>query len=108
MQYVISGKVIPGDKYGRKLGFPTINLDVKAKEPSPGIYAGKAIIKNKVYRAAIVINEAGRAEAHLFGYREDAYGKVATLRIKKFIRKFEKFATESELISQIEKDLKKC
>ncbi len=108
MNHIISGKVIEGDKYGRKLGFPTANLDKPASDIDPGVYAGRATIGKKSYRAAIMINQAGRVDAHLFGYRGDAYGKAATFQIKKFLRKFEKFATEAELISQIEKDIKRC
>jgi riboflavin kinase/FMN adenylyltransferase len=108
MNHVITGKVVEGDKYGRKLGFPTVNLEAKIKDLSSGVYAGKGIINKKIYRAAIVINGAGRIEAYLFGYRGDAYGKIVTLEIKKFIRKYEKFKTEQELVAQIGKDLKKC
>lgn len=108
MSYLISGKVVVGDKYGRQLGFPTVNLEAKASEPSAGIYTGKGIINRKVYRAGIMIDDEGKVQAHLLGYRGDAYGKVVTLQIKKFLRKFEKFKTEEELIKQIEKDLKMC
>lgn len=108
MQQIISGKVIPGDKYGRKLGFPTANLDLKLKDFVSGVYSGKGTINQKVYRAGIIINETGRAEAHLLGYRGDAYGKILALEIKKFLRKYIKFENEKELIDQIRKDLKMC
>lgn len=108
MEYIIEGKVIEGDKYGRVLGFPTANLDTKLENFSPGIYGGKGIIERKIYRAAIVISEDGRVEAHLLGYRGDAYKKVLTLKLKKRLRNYMKFETEQELINQIRKDVKMC
>jgi FAD synthase len=115
MQNIISGKVIVGDKYGRKLGFPTANLDTKLDNFVSGIYGGEGTINlprrvkaGKTYRAAIVINPEGRIEAHLLGFRGDAYGKILDLNLKKILRDYIKFETEEELIAQIRKDLKKC
>jgi len=122
MQYIISGKVIRGDGYGKKLGFPTINLDRKnflqlEEKPAFGIYAGKVKLMSNTrcwtYRAGIVIGSLDKKslpklEAHLIGYNGNAYGQKAILEINKFIRKFRKFKTEKELIKQIGKDLKKC
>jgi len=108
MNYVISGKVVRGDKYGHKLGFPTANLENKLENFVSGIYGGKATIGKKTYRAAIIINPEGRIEAHLLGFRGDAYGKTLDLNLKKILRDYIKFETEAELIAQIRKDLKKC
>lgn len=112
MNYVISGKVVRGDGYGRKLGFPTINLDVIKKNteafPPCGVYAGLATLEGKEYRAGILINPTGKVEAHLIGYAGDAYDKMATLNTKKFLREFKKFEREEDLIMQIQEDLKKC
>ena len=109
MLYTISGEVIKGDGYGKKLGFPTVNLHSQTKKIVPeGVYAGIAVLDGIEYRAGIVIGPGKKIEAHLLGYNRDAYGKQATLKIKKFIRKYKKFKTEKELIRQIEKDLKKC
>ncbi len=108
MENIISGKVVPGDKYGRKLGFPTANLDTKLDNFVSGIYGGEGTIAKKTYRAAIVINDDGRIEAHLLGYRGNAYGKVLDLNLKKILRDYKKFNTEAELIAQIKKDIKKC
>lgn len=104
----IKGRVIKGDGYGRKLGFPTVNLENLVKDVPSGVYSGKGIINSRTYRAAIVINQVFKIEAHLLGYRGDAYGKVVVLKIEKFLREFKKFPTEKELIVQIGKDLKKC
>jgi riboflavin kinase / FMN adenylyltransferase len=109
MQYTISGTVIHGDGYGRKLGFPTVNLEIgDQKIPEAGVYAGNAILENKKYLAGIVVNPEGRVEAHLIGYDGDAYGNTVILEIKKFIREYKNFKTEGELIEQIKKDIHIC
>ncbi len=104
---IISGKVIKGDGYGRKIGFPTVNLEIgNAKLPPAGIYAGRAEVDNKKYRAGIIIGPESKVEAHLIKYDGNAYGKMATLELKKFLRKYKKFKNEKKLIVQIKKDLK--
>jgi FAD synthase len=115
MQYTIKGKVIKGDGYGRKIGFPTVNLGSSNTEALPpyGIYSGIVNLSGKKYKAGIVIGPLNKKnlpkiEAHLIGYDGDAYGKQVSLQIKKFLRKYKKFKTEKELIAQIKKDLKKC
>ncbi|KKR62636.1 hypothetical protein A2643_03755 [Candidatus Nomurabacteria bacterium RIFCSPHIGHO2_01_FULL_39_220] len=109
MNYTISGIVIKGDGYGRKLGFPTVNLKTQTKElPPEGVYAGVVALDGVEYRAGIVIGPRDRIEAHLIGYEGDAYGKTVILQTKKFLRKYQKFDTEQELIIQIKKDIEKC
>lgn len=118
MQYIFSGKVIKGDGYGIKIGYPTINLDRKSflrlnSKPVFGVYAGKVSMLNKVYKAGIVIGPLDKKglpklEAHLIGYNGNAYGEKAVFEINKFIRKFKNFKNEKELIAQIAKDIKKC
>lgn len=112
MNYNISGIVVRGDGYGRKIGFPTVNLDLdeeKQREfPADGVYSGTVMLEGKEYRAGIVIGPDEKIEAHLIGYSGDAYGAYITFKLEKFIREFKKFATEEELIEQIRKDLLKC
>ena len=107
--YTISGVVIKGDGYGRKLGFPTVNLETNTEAlPSKGVYAGTAELDGTIYRAGILINPGGKVEAHLLGYNGNAYGKNVKLELNKFLREYKKFDTEEELIIQIKKDLKLC
>jgi riboflavin kinase/FMN adenylyltransferase len=109
MQYIISGKVIKGDRYGRKIGFPTANVETQMKDfPPAGVYAGKASLDNVVYRAGIVIAPNNKIDAHLIGYNGDAYGKVVSLTLNKFLREYKNFNTEEELVNQIKKDIKLC
>jgi FAD synthase len=109
MNYEIMGEVIKGDGYGRKIGFPTINLAVENEViPEAGVYAGTATLEGKEYRAGIVINVVGKTEAHLIGYEGDAYGKTVTLKVEKFLREYKHFTNEADLILQIKKDLTQC
>jgi riboflavin kinase / FMN adenylyltransferase len=118
IKYIIKGKVIRGDGYGKKIGFPTINLDRRnflgmEKKLGFGVYAGVVSLGSKKYKAGIVIGPLDKKglpkiEAHLLGFRGDAYGKKAIFEIKGFLRKFKKFKTQAELVIQIKKDLEKC
>ena len=109
MLYTISGKVVRGDGYGRTLGYPTLNLEIENKKlPRAGVYAGLAVLDEKKYRAGILINPDGKVEAHLLRYNGDAYGKMVTLDIQKFLRDYKKFDNERKLIMQIKKDLEMC
>ncbi len=117
----ITGKVVVGDGYGRKLGFPTVNLEF-AKDgplqnsteglPPPGVYAGTASLMSRgildTYRAGILINPNGKVEAHLIGFSGDAYDKEVILQLNKFLREYKKFEKEAALKVQIEKDLEMC
>lgn len=107
-----------GKGYGRTIGFPTINLDRRSfarmkEKPGEGVYTGMAAVGGKTYRAGIVIGPKDRrglprVEAHLIGFKGNAYGKRASVMPEKFIRKFKKYGSEKELIVQIKKDLAEC
>lgn len=113
----IKGAVIKGDGYGKKLGFPTANLDrkqfVKDKMKLPlGVYAGVAFLHHlgKIRKAAIVIGpldkkKLPKIEAHILGFRGRLYGKKLTLYLYKFLRPFKIFKTEKLLADQIKKDV---
>src|SRR3989338_161060 len=109
MNYVISGKVIKGDGYGKKIGYPTVNLETEnQKLPEDGVYTGVGTLDNIKYRAGIIIGPNNKVEVYLIGYEGDAYGKMVTLEINKYLREFKKFDTEEELINQIKKDIELC
>ena len=111
------GRVVRGVGYGRKLGFPTANLDRrqwarKKLRLRHGVYAGTAALPGgKRYPAGIVIgpmDKTGRPkiEAHLIGFHGSLYHKQITLRIRKFIRPYKTFANLALLKKQISRDLK--
>ncbi len=112
----ITGKVIHGDHYGKKLGFPTANLDrrdyVRRKlKARLGIWAGFAKLKNKIYAAAIVIGpydkyHLPKIEAHLIGFKGNLYGKYLSIYLDEYLRPFKKFKNVEQLKKQINKDIK--
>lgn len=117
-EITFKGKVIHGDKYGTKIGFPTINIDRRnfnslKREIKFGIYKGEVILNNKIYKAGIIIGPADKKslpklEAHLLNYKGNAYGKIVVFKLEKFLRKYKVFKTEKELINQIKQDIKLC
>jgi len=110
MSHKILGTVVKGDGYGRKLGFPTINLETEniPAELKEGVYSGIALMAGKEYRAGIIIGPEKKIEAHMIGYEGNAYGEDAVLEVEKFLREYKKFDTEEELIAQIKKDIEQC
>jgi riboflavin kinase/FMN adenylyltransferase len=113
--YAISGKVVRGDQLGRKLGFPTANIDigglgtppngvyaVRVKTPA-GICSGAA---NIGFRPSIPeIAPEMRLEVHLLGFEGDLYGAEVEVAFVDFIRPERKFATLDELKARIAQDV---
>lgn len=112
----IIGRVVHGDHYGKKLGFPTANLDrrdyaKKRMKIRLGVWAGEAALPSKKkYRAAIVIgpldkHHLPKLEAHLLGFEGNLYGQKITIRLQKYLRPFKKFSSELKLQQQIKQDI---
>ena len=111
--YAIYGKVIEGEHNGRKMGFPTVNLNLDASMalPANGVYTTKTIIDEKVY--ASVTNVGNKptigdfdknAETHIFDFQENIYGKPLMVQFIKMQRNEQKFENMDALAVQIEKD----
>lgn len=113
--YAICGQVQVGDKIGRKLGFPTANLDVTGLIlPPNGVYAGTAKIENQLYRAALNIGMRPtltspkpelRVEAHLLDYDGQLYGTELEVEITAKLRDEKRFGSLDELRAQIKRDV---
>jgi riboflavin kinase/FMN adenylyltransferase len=104
--------VIHGLKRGRKLGFPTANLDVgEALIPPDGIYAGRASLEGKTYPAAVYIPRDERehpasVEVHILDLSDDLYGREITVELIERIRPDDRrFAEDRELVEQIAGDI---
>ena len=111
----IEGKVQKGKQLGKKIGFPTANIDIKDYVLAhPGVYAVRVKI-NKYSKTIKGIANLGYRptfngkkillEVHLFNFSENLYNKYLTVDFLKFIRKEKKFKNIEQLKKQIEVDL---
>ncbi|MDD5464254.1 MAG: riboflavin kinase [Candidatus Moranbacteria bacterium] len=101
----ILGIVIEGKKFGRKLGFPTVNIELK-ESLEGGVYAGFVALEGMKYVAAIFIfPDKPLLEAHVLDFSGDLYGKNIEVEIGKKIRDSIKFNSEKDLVEQIKLDI---
>ncbi len=113
--YFLEGTVVGGRQLGRKIGYPTANLQVDSEDkviPSDGVYAVLVTVDNRTYQAMLSIgirptinNGTDRTiEAHLFDFNSDIYGKKIKISFVCYVRPEEKFETLDMLIDQLHKD----
>lgn len=116
--YQFSGLVVKGKQIGRKLGFPTANIEIKEAYkliPSNGVYAVRVHHRDSVYGGMLnigirpTIDGSHRTiEVHLFDFNQEVYGEQLKIHLHHFLRPEIKFNNLQELIEQIEKDQKKA
>ncbi len=102
------GKVIKCKGLGKKIGFPTANLELKDKDnlPEHGIYAGYVLIGQDKYKGAIFygpVDEKVALEVHILDFNQDLYGQEIEIEFVKKIREVKKFENNEDLKKQIEK-----
>ena len=112
----IKGKVIKGQKRGRKIGFPTCNLRLNNYViPRLGVYAVRVktnnISNNGIANIGYRPTFNGRnllLETNIFGINKNLYNKVITVGFKKFLRAEKKFKSFEYLKKQIKIDIKQA
>lgn len=110
--FSISGKVIEGQKLGRKLGFRTANLIYPAEivDIPFGVYEvqttyGKGIT-NFGIRPTVSSTKKAVLETHILDFDKDIYGKTIKVEFLRMLRKEQKFNSLDELKKQIQSDIK--
>lgn len=113
--YALCGPVVGGDGLGRKLGFPTANLDAPGLVlPPRGVYAVHATVRGHTHRAVLnigvrpTLREAApqlRVEAHLLDFRGELHGEELELVFVEKLREEKKFASLAGLRAQIARDI---
>lgn len=123
--YKLIGKIIPGHGLGRKLGYPTLNMQKPEQLiPAEGVYAGyvniadsfeSACCENHNLPAAFSIGQARTfgdqhpllIEAHLLTESNSIpQGKYMAMDFVRYIRRQHKFSCFEDLAAQIAKDCK--
>jgi riboflavin kinase / FMN adenylyltransferase len=112
----IEGIVQKGRQQGKKIGFPTSNIDIDDYVIAmPGVYAVKVYKKNSKKPLKAIANLGYRPtfnqkkillEVHIFNFSGNLYNKYLSVEFIKFIRKEKKFKNVSQLRKQIQSDLK--
>lgn len=105
--YSVSGIIMTGNKFGRTMGLPTLNLYPKEDKllPPNGVYFAEILLEGNVYQGVtnigrkptVGLSQPLSVESHLFDFQEDAYGKFCKVRILKFDRSEQKFSNTTEL-----------
>ena len=113
--WTIQGIVEKGRQLGKKIGFPTCNIDIQDYVLArPGVYAVKVLRKNSNKYLKGIANLGYRPtfnqkklllEVHLFNFSGNLYNKLLSVEFLKFIRKEKKFKNVNQLRAQIKKDL---
>tara|TARA_Y100000389_G_scaffold191798_1_gene218522 strand:- start:245 stop:1171 length:927 start_codon:yes stop_codon:yes gene_type:complete len=115
-KWTIEGRVQKGRQLGKKIGFPTANIDIKNYVlAKPGVYVIRALRHNSTKYIRGIANLGYRPtfngkkillEVHLFNFSGNLYNKYLTVEFLNFIRKEKKFKNIDQLKKQIKIDLK--
>lgn len=112
----VVAEVVSGNQLGRKLGFPTANMDITNRtDITNGVYRSQIVVDGVTYHAMSnvgirpSVDGTGRwLETHVFNFHGDLYGKVLSVRLVEKIRDERKFASVAELRQQLEHDMEYC
>ena len=113
--YIFSGKVIGGFQVGRKIGFPTANLQTEDKGkiiPGIGVYAVRVHLNNKQYKGMMNIGNRPTLqsdgetslEVNIIDFEGDIYNRTLKIEFIDKIRDEMKFKSVQDLTEQLEKD----
>ena len=117
-KYTVNGVVIKGEGRGKKLNFPTANLQITNDYklfPKEGVYAVDCIIQDKIYRGMSNIGikptfggEQKTIEINILDFDDDIYGEKIEVRFIQRMRDEKKFKNVKELIKQLTIDRNQC
>lgn len=113
--FFVKSEVIHGRQLGRKLGIPTINMELPAEKllPPKGVYATAVDIRGKTYIGVTnvgckpTVNHSNKVnvETHILDFSGDLYGYQMRVRFYSFIRPEQKFTSVEMLKEQMERDI---
>jgi riboflavin kinase/FMN adenylyltransferase len=114
--FALHGTVVEGQKLGRKIQFPTANVQASDPDkiiPGYGVYAVRAVVAGKSHlgmlnigsRPTVNHNADNRSiEVHILDFEADIYGKTIELVFYKKLREEQKFASLDALKEQLAQD----
>ena len=113
--YFMQGTIVGGYQVGRKIGFPTANLQVDFPNkliPSTGVYAVRVSVNGQNYKGMLNIGHRPTInngtdlsiEVHILNFEGDIYHQPMRIEFIEFLRPEAKFQSVDELVLQIQKD----
>ncbi len=112
--FEIKGRVMHGKKLGRKLGFPTANINInRLRAPLSGVYAVLVKTESEIFEGAANVGirptigdlERPLLEVHIFNFDRDIYGSFLRVEFLHKIRDELKFNDLGRLATRIQKDM---
>ena len=113
--YFMQGTIVSGYQVGRKIGFPTANLQVDCPNkliPAIGVYAVRVSVNGQHYKGMLNIGHRPTInngtdlsiEVHILDFEGDIYHQPMRIEFIDFLRPEAKFHSVDELVLQIQKD----
>ena len=116
--FTLEGVVVHGDKRGRKLSYPTANIELQNKHkiiPKQGVYLIQSDLDNQVVYGMMNIGTKPTfdttnpsIEVHFFDWNGDLYDQTLQVKLLKWVREEQKFDSVEELQAQIHADERYC
>jgi riboflavin kinase/FMN adenylyltransferase len=116
--YFIDGRVATGRRLGRKMGFPTVNVDpFNELFPGSGVYVTTSrfesfqrkfeSVTNIGVRPTLYENYATTIESHILDFDSNVYGDTVRLYFHELLRREQQFRSALELTNQIREDIRR-
>lgn len=114
--YFLTGRVVGGFREGRKIGFPTANIEIGDSSklvPLPGVYAVRIRPESLDGMMGGMMNIGTRPtfggsgitlEVNIFGFEGDIYGRSVCIQLVRRLRDERKFPSVGRLVEQLEQD----
>ena len=111
--YFIINKVVEGEKRGRRMDFPTINLIPPREKllPADGVYISLVNVEGEIYKGITNVGNnptfdgnTHTVETHILDFNREIYGMDVFVSLYKWIRTEQKFSSMHELKRQLGKD----
>ena len=119
-EYRLCGKVVGGYQVGRKIGFPTANIDVEECGkliPADGVYAVRVLLPTLNQKHVGMLNIGHRptvnngtersVEVHIIGFEGNLYGESLCIEFVERLREEQSFNSLDELTAQLTADKEK-
>ena len=114
-EYLVKSSVIHGNRIGRTIGIPTINMQLPEEKllPPNGVYVSRVTIADKEYMGVTnigskpTVSQTGQigVETHILDFSEDVYERLIAVSFIEFIRREMKFNSIEELQKQMQEDI---